>query len=193
MIAALVFVSLFFVIAVLLSKGAEGSSVMERISWNSKIYFMSSVSCFNNFVVTGIPAVAGGVLLPNPVREIFSYLGVSIPLKPALNMFAFVPMQCNTYTVLFPLFHDGSFVGVAIGMFFVGGLQKILYKRYKFTTSPTNWYLHAISIYPVVMSVFEDAYFSSPGFWVLLWIPPICYYLASRVKIYFYSRNFALK
>lgn len=181
-IFALLFVFLFFIIAILLAKGDESGSVLENVMWNSRVYFMSSISCFNDFVATGAQHIDGGALLPNPIREILSFMGAVIPLKPALHPFAEVPVQCNTYTVFFPLFHDGSFFGIVLGLFLIGMMHQFLYKKYLLSRNPIWWYLYAISIYPLVMTVFEDAYFSSPGFWTLLWVPPICYIFFVKIQ-----------
>jgi len=181
-LAALLCIFLFFLLAILLAKGDESGSVLQNIMWNSQVYFMSSISCFNDFVATGAQQIDGGALLPNPIREIISVMGVEIPPKPSLHPFAEVPVLCNTYTVLFPLFHDGSFFGVALGLFLIGMLHQFMYIKYILSSNSLWWYLYAISIYPLVMSVFEDAYFSSPGFWTLLWIPPICYLIFIKIR-----------
>ncbi|KAF3997446.1 O-antigen polymerase [Glaciimonas immobilis] len=184
-VGALIFILLFFLIAIVLVKGDDSGSIADRVLWNSQVYFMSSVACFNDFVATGAQRIDGGALLPNPLREVLSSIGVLIPPKPTLNPFAEVPVPCNTYTILFPLFHDASFLGVFIGSFLIGVLHKNLYLKFLSSNNSILWYLYAISVYPLVMSIFEDAYFSSPGFWLLLWIPPITYGIFSRV----YWRN----
>lgn len=181
------FVGLFFLVALLLGKGDDGgaASLLESVLWNSQVYFMSSLSCFNDYLVTGAQSIEGGALLPNPVRELLSGIGLNIPPKPSLNPFSEVPLPCNTYTFMFPLFHDGSFFGVALGSFLIGMLHQYLYLKFIYTQKPTWGYMYAISIYALFMSVFEDAYFSSPGFWVLLLIPPISYYLFRVAKVRF--------
>jgi oligosaccharide repeat unit polymerase len=144
---------------------------------------MSSASCFNDYVVSGRQEIPGGAILPNPLRELLRIFSFDIPLKPALNPFVEVPLPCNTYTILFPIFHDGSLVGVALGMLILGLFHQFLYLRFKYSQNPVWWYLYGVSLYPLVMSVFEDAYFSSPGFWLLLWIPPICYFIARKLRL----------
>lgn len=178
--AGLVFVLLFFSLAILLSKGEGDASIGDSIYWNAQVYIMSSVSCFNDYVITNAQHMDGGALLPNPVREALSLFGLPFPPKPVLLPFAEVPVYCNTYTVLFPLFHDGGFVGVCLGALFLGIFHQALYVKYKTSARPVWWYFYAISLYPLVMSIFEDAYFSSPGFWLLLWIPPLGYWVVSR-------------
>ena len=183
----LLFIGLFFLLALLLGKGDDGgtASLLESVLWNSQVYFMSSLSCFNDYLITGSQNIDGGALLPNPVRELLSVIGLNIPPKPPLNPFSEVPVPCNTYTFLFPLFHDGSFFGVVLGSFLIGIIHQYLYLKFIHTKTPVWWYLYAISIYAIFMTVFEDAYFSSPGFWLLLLIPPFSYWLYRSIKIRF--------
>lgn len=190
--AGFVFVGLFFLVALLLGKGDDSgtASLLESVLWNSQIYFMSSISCFNDYIVTGSQHIEGGAILPNPAREFLSVIGLSIPPRPSLNPFAEVPVPCNTYTFIFPLFHDGSFFGVAFGSFLIGIIHQYLYLKFVYTKNPFWGYLYAVSIYALFMTVFEDAYFSSPGFWLLLLIPPVSYYIFnSSMHKYQYKLN----
>lgn len=185
LLAGLIFLSLFFLVALLLGKGDDDgtASLFENVLWNSQVYFMSSISCFNDYLVSNSQNIDGGALLPNPIRDFLSNFGMSIPLKPALNPFSYVPVPCNTYTYLFPLYHDGSFFGVIFGSFMIGAFHQFLYLKFIFTNSPIWGYFYAISIYALLMTIFEDAYFSSPGFWLLLMIPPAAYYAYYWVKL----------
>lgn len=181
--SALSFLTIFFIIALVFKKGEESNSVTGNILWNAQVYVMSSVSCFNDFVASRSQEIAGGALLPNPLRELWSVLFFEIPPKPSLNPFVEVPIQCNTYTVFFPLFHDGALMGVAGGLLILGIFHQYLYMRYENANNPVWWYLYSVSLYPLFMSIFEDAYFSSPGFWLLLWVPPVCYLIARRLHM----------
>jgi len=170
-----VFLLLFFALAVFFEKG-EKESIERSVVWNAQVYAMSSLACFNNYIATGNQEIPGGALLPNPVREILSKIEINLPLKPALLPFATVPVDCNTYTALFPLMHDGGLVGILLGALMIGVIHQYLYRKYKSSNNPIWWYAFSISLYPLVMSIFEDSYFSSPGFWVILWTPPVFYY-----------------
>ena len=168
------FIALFFSLAIMFGKGDQ-DTVGTSILWNAQVYVMSSVACFNDYVLTGDQEIIGGAIAPNPVRAIFSFVGFEMPAKPSLLPFASVPLDCNTYTLLFPLFHDGGLIGVLLGGALLGLFHQYLYVKFQTSLNPLWWYIYAISLYPLVMSIFEDAYFSSPGFWMLLWIPPIIY------------------
>jgi len=187
--ACIAFVVLFFLVAIVLGKGASGQGqLLSQITWNAQIYLLSSVACFDNYVQTGLQEIPGGALLPNAVRGLLSGFGVNVPMRPALMPFVSVPMTCNTYTALFPLYHDGSLPGVLVGFFGIGLFHQLLFKFSTSSQKPIAWYLYAVSIYPLCMSIFEDSYFSSPGFWVLLWIPPLLH-VAVRAMVTWASKR----
>lgn len=171
------FLFLFFGIAIFLGKGSENNAggIGSGVLWNAQIYLMSSVSCFNDYVGGNVSDSDGSILIPNQIKMIFNGLGFDIPLRAALNPFSYVPEPCNTYTIFFPLFHDAGLLGVIIGLFIIGSGHYFIYVRYKYLDQRIWWYVYAISVYPLIMTVFEDAYFSSIGFWITLWMPPIMY------------------
>ena len=178
----LCFVLLFFLFALLLEKGSDEGSMLEQIVWNFQVYLLSSLACFNDYVATGSQQTPGGILIPNAVREVLRIVGIVMPEKPNLLPFATVPLQCNTYTVLFPLFHDGGLVGVLLGMALIGWFNTFVWFKQQLTSSPVVLFTYAVTLYPLAMSMFEDAYFSSPGFWVMLWTPPVILSIALRLK-----------
>jgi oligosaccharide repeat unit polymerase len=179
--AGLGFMTLFFLVAVLLGKGTSSGGVLRQVTWNAQVYLLSSVACFDNYVQTGLQQIPGGALLPNSVRGFLHGFGVNIPLRPPLMPFVSVPMTCNTYTALFPLYHDGSLPGVLVGFLGIGFFHQLLYKWNLSSENPVAWYFYAVSLYPLCMSIFEDSYFSSPGFWILLWLPPMLLWLSGYV------------
>ena len=182
LIGAVSFAFLFVLIALALGKGSDSgvSSLIAKITWNINIYFLSSLSCFNEYIAIGSPPIPGGAILPNALRAIFLDVGVAIPLRPTLNPFLYVPVPCNTYTFLFPLFHDGGVCGVLVGGLLIGVVQQLLYLKFQLGSSPSWWYLYAISLYGMFMTIFEDPYFSSPGFWLQLLLPVVIFYFYQR-------------
>lgn len=166
------FVLIFFAVALLFEKGSGEGSVFEQLLWNLRIYLLSSLACFNDYVTTGAQETPGGLLIPNALRALLKIIGISMPEKPDLLPFAMVPQQCNTYTVLFPLYHDGNLIGVLIGLTLIGLFSTFFWLKQRTTPTPNILFTYAVLLYPLAMSMFEDAYFSSPGFWALLWTPP---------------------
>lgn len=178
------FIGLFILIALVMNKGdvllaykTDGTqwSVLTQVAWNIKVYTLSSLACFNHFGITDVPRIEGGVLLPNAIRSAAGLFEINIPPKPLVWPMANVPLRCNTYTVLFPLFHDGRLFGVVAGLFVLGLAHQYLYKLHLRSESPIVWYVFSLSLYPLFMSIFDDAYFSSPLFWLMLAAPPLLY------------------
>jgi oligosaccharide repeat unit polymerase len=175
------FVLLFFSFALLLEKGSDEGSVFAQIVWNLQVYLLSSLACFNDYVATGVQETPGGILIPNALRDLIRIMGISMAEKPNLLPFAMVPIQCNTYTVLFPLYHDVGTVGVLLGLAAIGWFNTFIWLKQSMTPSPLLLFTYAITLYPLAMSMFEDAYFSSPGFWVMLWALPAILSIVLRV------------
>ncbi|WP_211441642.1 O-antigen polymerase [Collimonas humicola] len=176
LIFAALFVVLFFGIAVVLGKGEGDDGLMEQIGWNLQVYLFSSLSCFNNFLSTGSPAVDSLAMMPSFLRPVFDML----PRDP-VNEFAQIPFNCNTYTALFPVTHDFGSIGVLCLFIFLGIFHQRLYMRYLQWGTPLSIYLYALSLYPLMMTVFEDAYFSSYGIWLMFWLPVIAHSIFSRI------------
>ncbi len=175
------FIALFFLLALLLQKGGDEGSVLEQLAWNARVYLLSSLACFNDFVRNDGSLSSDGVLIPNAVRSILRIVGIALEDKPDLLPFARVPVQCNTYTALFPLYHDLGIIGVLLGFMGIGWLTQFFWEYERRSRSPMSMFLYSVALYPLVMSMFEDAYFSSPGFWVMLWIPPLALFLVQRL------------
>lgn len=181
---ATLFLVLFLAIALALGKGGDGMSVTESVLWNLQVYVMSSLSCFNGFVAEQSKDIASSLLLPNTVRNFWAYLWGEMALqKPDLYPFRFVPFACNTYTVLFPIYHDFHFFGILGFFLLLGGLHWYLYENFRQKNASETWiYFYAVSLYPLAMNIFEDAYFSSPGLWVLMLTPVLINKLLSRAR-----------
>jgi oligosaccharide repeat unit polymerase len=177
------FIVLFFLLALLLQKGGDEGSVLEQLAWNARVYLLSSLACFNDFVWNDSSLSSDGVLIPNSVRSMLRVAGIVLEEKPNLLPFAQVPVKCNTYTALFPLYHDLGIIGVLLGFMGVGWLTQFFWEYERRSRSSMSMFLYSVALYPLVMSMFEDAYFSSPGFWVTLWIPPLALFLAQRLYV----------
>ncbi|NYT67182.1 O-antigen polymerase [Pusillimonas noertemannii] len=187
--AGIGFVCIFFLLALIFKKGAESAdTILGMLEWNAKVYLLSSLGCFNDYIVSGNQYFDNGLLIPNPLRNLINtILDFHIPAKPPLYPFTEVPVFCNTYTILYPIHNDLGALGVATIMSLLGIFHSYLFRLQTYSSSPTVWYFFSLSLYPLMMSVFEDAYFSSMGFWILLWIPPTLHYIFHSLLKSFYS------
>ncbi|MCY1336891.1 oligosaccharide repeat unit polymerase [compost metagenome] len=176
--AGIVFVALFFGIAVVLGKGLEGTeTLVEQIAWNLRVYVFGSLSCFNDYMVNGYGGQLGPMMVPNFLRE---WMGI-LPREP-VNPFVQVPFYCNTYTALFPIMHDFGWLGLVLMFSGLGFMHQRLFTHYVAVGSTARIYLFALSLYPMAMMIFEDAYFSSYGMWAILWLP-LVFHVSAAVHV----------
>lgn len=156
-------------------------SATDRLVWNAKTYFLASFAAFDHFVKTGQPRIEGGAFLPNAMRLVLNRLGADLAMRPAVNPVAEIAMPTNTYTAVFPLYHDMGRVGVLAWFFFLGGLHQFLYRMSQKPGHRLFRYFYAISLYPLCMVIFEEAYASSPGFWTVFVLTPFAIQLIRLV------------
>jgi oligosaccharide repeat unit polymerase len=173
------FLVAFLAIAVLVNKGGDAGSLAQQLSWNAKAYFFGSLSGFDHYVAFHEPRVPGGALLPNPLREAIIPLVGHLPTKPATHPFVATPTVTNAYTAMFPWFHDLGLVGLGAGFLALGLLHQSLW-TWQRRGGPRARYVYALSLYPLVMTAFEEAHLSSPGFWFVFCAVPAALWLAYR-------------
>ncbi len=152
---------------------SKALTIQDKLIWNAQNYLLGSLGAFNHFVTTGSPRIDGGATLPNAIRKVINLSGLDIKMRPAVNPFVITPLQSNTYTAIFPIYHDMGKLGVFIWFFILGILHQFLYKLTQYSTASIYKYLYAISIYPLCMIIFEEAYISSLGFWMIFLATPV--------------------
>ena len=152
---------------------SEPITLSNRLTWNAQSYFLSSLAAFNHFVITGSPNIEDGATLPNVIRKVINLTGTNIKMRPAVNPYVTTPLQSNTYTAMYPIYHDLGKVGVLVWFLMLGMLHQFLFKLSQCSQANIYKYLYAISIYPLCMIIFEEAYISSLGFWAIFLITPV--------------------
>jgi hypothetical protein len=148
-------------------------TMQDKLIWNAQNYFLGSLAAFNHFVTTGSPQIEGGATLPNVIRKVINVSGSDIKMRPAVNPYVKTPLESNTYTAMFPIYHDLGKTGILIWFLLLGMLHQFLYKLSQASTANIYKYLYAISIYPLCMVIFEEAYISSLGFWTIFLTAPV--------------------
>jgi len=172
-----IFTAIFLFLAVLLGKGDGTGEILGQVIWNFIVYFLGSLSTFDFYVTNNIPVIEGGALLPNSIRALLEPVVGYLPLKPPLNPFVSNPIEANTYTAIYPIYHDLGLIGIAIIFTLLGMFHQVLFNLQKSNTSLPR-YLFALSLYPLVMTIFEEAYISSLGFWITLLFVPVLFKLS---------------
>lgn len=174
------FIILFFAMAVLQNKGDFDDNVFEQIVWNAQVYFFNGLACFNSYVANNFPAFDDGILLPNSVRRVIDMLGIQMDLAPSVFPFVETPLPGNVYTSLYPWYHDAGISGVFFGFFAIGSLSQIFFQRR--LRSNTNVFFYAVSVYALLMTVFEDQYLRAYPLWLMIFAIPV---IIKVVRFYF--------
>jgi oligosaccharide repeat unit polymerase len=145
---------------------------LDQFKWNIQVYLLGGLAAFNYHIKTGEPHIDGGAILPNAIRKMLNLVGANLPMRPALNPAVLMPLKSNVFTAIFPVYHDLGKLGVGIWFFLLGMMHQFLFKLSQSTQLPIFRYFYAISLYPLVMIIFEEAYISSPGFWAIFILTP---------------------
>ena len=166
LLIGLFFVVGFFALAMLLGKGGNDDGWVESVAWNFKVYVLGGFAAFNNYIAIGEPNITGSLLMPNFLKELVSVFGFRQDATPNLLPFVEVPLPVNVYTVFFPWYHDGGFVGVLFGFMVIGFVtMKLFLARYR---SELSMLVYSISLYPLVMMIFEEQYIRAYPLWGLI-------------------------
>lgn len=184
----LLFIIVFLTLAIIFNKGSGSASdsLIDQLIWNIMVYFLGGVSTLDHYIAYGIPVIDGGALLPNFVRTMLYPLAGEIPLKPSVYPFVSNPLASNTYTALFPVYHDLGVIGLVTFFFGLGAIHQAIYIKQKYEPkSGFIVYIYSLSLYPLVMTIFEEAYISSPGFWLTFLLIPTFIYLLYLINLLF--------
>jgi oligosaccharide repeat unit polymerase len=179
------FAVVFFGIAIIIKKGYDSSNgPFEILKWNFQVYLFSPMAAFNHYVRTHEPTFDSIVMIPNSAKEVLQHFGFSFKMRTNLMPFVDTPLRTNVYTYLYPVYHDGGkalilFIGLILGF-----LHQTVYRIGRQFVNPITIYIFSISLYPIAVSFFEDAYFSSPGFVTFQILPLIVYMLFHYVRKY---------
>jgi oligosaccharide repeat unit polymerase len=82
---------------------------------------------------------------------------------PKIDSFVFVPFPTNVYTVFKFYFLELGVSGTMLLMLFVGFVHSLLYLKAR-QGGRFSTYLFAFSIYPVLMVIFDDHYYTISGY-----------------------------
>lgn len=179
-VIAIVFVILFFSLAYLLGKGGTDGGWLDNVLWNFQVYILGGVAALNHFVITGQPDIDGYLLVPNFLKEHLGLLGSAGDVTPNVLPFVEAPFPVNVYTSLFPWYHDAGLVGIVLGFFTIGfGSMYFFRTRYR---SRLSLFIYSLSLYPVLMTVFEEQYLRAYTMWVLVFILFLLVFVSGKIE-----------
>jgi len=155
-----------------------GESVAAAISFFVLAYFVLPTAALN-YVVYNASYYR---TTPHHTFKIFLEAGSLFGLwnytpPPLIDSFVWVPLEANVYTGYKFYFTDFGLWGCLIAVGIIAFLQTVLYRRAR-AGSEFSLYLFAITVFPLVMFIFDDLY--SEFGQLLIAIVFGCFYMAVR-------------
>jgi oligosaccharide repeat unit polymerase len=155
-----------------------GGGILAAISFFVLGYFVLPTAALN-YVVHNASYYGTA---PHHTFKIFLQAGALLGLwsytpPPLIDNFVWVPLEANVYTGYKFYFTDFGLWGCLSAVGMIAFLQTILYRRAR-AGSEFSLYLFAITVFPLVMFVFDDLY--SEFGQLLIAIVFGCLYMASR-------------
>jgi oligosaccharide repeat unit polymerase len=164
-IVGCVFVGFFFLFAYALGKGGAEEGLLQNVTWNFNVYMLSGVAALNNFVAYAEPNIIGPLLAPRLLIAALHLGGGSPDVPITVYPFVLVPLPTNVYTAFFEPYHDGGWVGIVVEFFLIGWLSMAFFRRRN--RSRVYQFLYSLSLYPLVMTIFEEQYLRAYPLWAM--------------------------
>jgi len=163
-------IGLFVVVGLALGKGGDFASTIQD-NWvgmrqSFVLYSVGAIPSFDTFVHNRAPDFELGVNSFRTVLAVLRAAGFGTPLVPLVQPYADIPMPMNVYTVYQPYIKDFGLGGTA-SLFFLGLAHGFLYKKAT-VRNPHGVYVlvFALSLFPLVMQIFQDMYLSVLSTWI---------------------------
>ena len=168
---ALLILILFAAVGITLEKGGSlGSTLSENWSTLREsflTYLLAGIPALGTYLHNRGPDVDLGA---NSFRSVFAVLhalGFHVTAAPVVQPYIDVPMSANVYTVQHPYIKDFGTLGGALMLFPLGFVHSILYRRATVREPHAMYvFLFALSLFPLIMQVFQDMYFTLLSMWI---------------------------
>lgn len=165
----LLFLTVYSIFALLLGKGGSiNNPLVDNLSGIQEIflqYLLGPLSAFDKFYNEPSYLHFG----ENVFRFIYAVLHkIGIGNTPPQNLiqeFISVPFMTNVYTIYYTYILDYGLIGAFIFIFFIAFFHSFLFFKAK-SEHPYYLYFYAILIHPLVLSFFNDQYFSVLSLWL---------------------------
>jgi oligosaccharide repeat unit polymerase len=162
---------LFAVVGLALGKGGTlGNTLSENWSTMREsflTYAVSEIPALGMYLDNRGPDVELGLNTFRSIVALLQTLGFQTTAAPLVQPYIDVPMSTNAYTIYHPYIKDFGPFGAAAVLFVLGFSHAALYRRATVRNPHALFvFLFAISLFPLVMQVFQDMYFSLLSMWI---------------------------
>lgn len=158
------FATVFLAMGLLLGKISNDGSTLED-AWNHlSVYLLGGVAALDDFLRL-TDAWAWGENVGRTVIAVLNRLGMAAEPVALVKEFRVVGVETNVYTVYRPYFEDFGWAGVVLAQLLMGYASGLAYARARAGSRPAT-FVYGLLLYPTVMQVFEDQYFSLLSTWL---------------------------
>lgn len=162
---------LFATVGLALGKGGTlGNTLSENWSTMREsflMYTVGSIPAFGTYLDNRGPDVELGLNTFRSIVALLQALGFQTTAAPLLQPYIDVPLSTNVYTIYQPYIADFGPFGAPAVLFVLGFIQAALYRRATVRNPHALFvFLFAVSLFPLVMQVFQDMYFSLLSMWL---------------------------
>lgn len=159
------FVTVFGGMAFLLGKGISGESeVLPQFGTAFIEYLLAGLAGLNDYLKE-THSLEFGVNSLRTVVAVLARAGFEVAPRELIKEFRWVPFPTNVYTVHRAYFADFGWAGVAVSQMLFGAIHGSVYVRAR-AGSRVHAFLYGLLLYPLVMQVFQDQYFSLLSTWI---------------------------
>lgn len=164
-----IFLALFAVVFLLVGLAlgkivGDDASIASALGQNLFVYLVGGIAAFNDFLKTSEPWTWG----ENVGRSLLAALhrlGLAREPRALVKEFRMVGLETNVYTVYRPYLEDLGWPGVIAAQAVFGAVSGYVFQRAR---RPDRVFAFAYGalMYPAVMQVFQDQYFSLLSTWI---------------------------
>jgi oligosaccharide repeat unit polymerase len=161
---------LFVIVGLALGKGGDFASTLHD-NWvgmrdSFVLYTVGGIPSFGTLWQNPSPDLDMGVNTFRTPLAILRALGFGTPYVPLVQPYADIPMPMNVYTIYQPYIRDFGLAG-PLFLFPLGFLHGFLYRQATIRTPRAIYVLlFSLSLFPLVMQIFQDMYFSVMSTWI---------------------------
>ena len=160
-----IFVVVFLGVGVVVGKiNDEGSAIVASTWAQLSAYLVGGSAALDDFLKSSEP-LKWGENTGRTVVAILHRLGVTEQPATLVKEFRDVGIVTNVYTVHRPYFEDFGWIGVIVIQLTMGYLSGLSFARARSGSKPAA-YAYGLILYPNVMQVFQDQYFSLASTWM---------------------------
>ncbi len=130
-----------------------------------QIYFLGGIYALNNKLASmNFIGKGDGFLVFRTIKAILNSIGFDTKVQLLIQEYENSPIKTNVYSIFYPYLYDFGIWSVLIFSFFIGLVHTFFFKNSK--ENESYLILNCLLFYPLLMSFFQDQYFTLMSTWI---------------------------